>query len=151
LTALSKSLTKIYNGKALTFFCTKPPSVNSSTYNVPFKGRAKTGKYGAWIRENHYRINVYTPENIAITSEFYTVFILPKLYVLADGDNLIKPLFDLMQTACIIKNDNLQREFYVSRSDEQFVQVIVTTDFFVFDLITTELKDKKKNKLLNKL
>ena len=89
----------------ITFSLPMPPSTNALYRNVPGKGRVKTADYRAWIASAGWELKmqgVVTHAPLLAEMEC-RIRLAPRSRI--DIDNAVKPLFDVMQSMGLIKND----------------------------------------------
>lgn len=80
-----------------------PPSLNNIFFNKPHGGRAKTTAYKDWRDAAAWEIRM---QRIPIIDGDVVVHItIERPNALSDIDNRLKPIFDCMQMAGVLKND----------------------------------------------
>lgn len=77
-----------------------PPSVNECFRNLPGKGRVKTGVYLDWRGHAGWVLRDQKPE--LVTGHVVVVLSMERTSVLADVDNRIKAMLDLLKGTVIV-------------------------------------------------
>jgi Holliday junction resolvase RusA-like endonuclease len=80
-----------------------PPSVNSAWVNVAGKGRARSAKYCAWLRETGWTIRAARIPKITGHVAIRIRAGVPDRR--RDLDNIVKPLLDALTTFGVIEDD----------------------------------------------
>ncbi len=81
-----------------------PPSLNNAFINVKRGGRVKSKRYREWCNAAHFSVIASVPLPRRVSPP-YSVRVSVPIGTRADIDNLIKPLFDVMQRAGVMTND----------------------------------------------
>jgi Holliday junction resolvase RusA-like endonuclease len=88
-----------------------PPSANALFRNVPKRGRVKTSRYEAWLKEAGWLLKSQRPEKI-IGPYHITIAVAPSRH---DLGNLEKATSDLLQAHQVIENDGLAASILITR------------------------------------
>jgi Holliday junction resolvase RusA-like endonuclease len=81
-----------------------PPSTNALYINVKGRGRIKSRDYRGWSQSKGWEILTQKPQKFVVPVHLIIIAKQPKRQ--RDGDNLLKPLLDLLVTQQIIPDDS---------------------------------------------
>jgi Holliday junction resolvase RusA-like endonuclease len=100
-------------GMTTTFVLSCPPSLNGLFRNIPKRGRVKTKKYKAWIKQAGWELVMQRPS--AVSGPYDLAIVVPKTR--GDLDNYGKAISDLLVTHKLIDDDVHARKIILSRDD----------------------------------
>jgi crossover junction endodeoxyribonuclease RusA len=102
-----------------------PPSLNNIFANGAGGGRVKTKAYKAWRNAAAWEIKLQRVP--LIEGDVVVHLTIERPNAASDIDNRLKPIFDCMQTAGVIKNDRHVVELHAKWGTVQGALVLVAT------------------------
>lgn len=103
-----------------------PPSANSTTRNVPRRGRVKTKAYIDWIKEAGYTIAAGSPGRVI--GPYHLEIRVRRASLRRDLGNYEKPISDLLVSMGIVDDDRHCESIDLRWTDKgEGVTVMITT------------------------
>ena len=105
------------------FTISLPPSLNNIFFNKPHGGRAKTTAYKNWCEQTAWEIR--TQKVPVIEGDVAVHVLIERPNAQSDIDNRLKPIFDAMQKAGVLKNDRQIVELHARWEEIKGAQIVV--------------------------
>lgn len=116
--------------KGFTVWLPRPPPTNNLYVNVRGRGRVKSARYTAWIREAAMYVNRSRPAKVSGKYRFTMIVERPDRRA-RDLDGLVKPVLDFLVRADLTDDDHLCQHITVCWSGATIVPepgVIITVE-----------------------